>query len=419
MSEQFRYISVASGVNSEHAVAALSAQLSPALAAAGGLLGDESCLGEQSVVCFLVLTGGTERQLLALHEARRLVAPGEPIILIVHPSHNSLSAAFETLARVKQDGGRGRILYLRGGSDPAGTVALGETAHDLQVRRFLHDARIGVVGGPSDWLVASSPSAETVRSTWGPTLVPIDMDEVLAAYRQQSVQAGVALASSVTAGANEIVEPNGDAVKRASELFPTLQTVVEHERLTAITVRCFDLITALNTSGCLALAELNDQGVIAGCEGDLVSTVGMLWLHRLLELSPWMANPVQVDPLTGTLRLAHCTVPRSLVSAYRLRSHFESGQGVGIQGDLPYGDVTLVRIGGSKMNKLWAVEGEAIPAPLREDLCRTQMSVRVGSETVSELLRTPLGNHVLTVPGRHRDRITTWWQTIIQIELPV
>ena len=76
-----------------------------------------------------------------------------------------------------------------------------------------------------------------------------------------------------------------------------------------------------------------------------------MWAHELLELTPWMANPAQLDPARNMLWLAHCTVPRSLVESYRLRSHFESGLGVGIQGALPAGPVTLLRIGGKKMDR--------------------------------------------------------------------
>jgi hypothetical protein len=32
--------------------------------------------------------------------------------------------------------------------------------------------------------------------------------------------------------------------------------------------------------------------------------------------------------------LAHCTVPRTMVRAYDVRTHFESGLGVAVAGDL-------------------------------------------------------------------------------------
>ena len=45
-----------------------------------------------------------------------------------------------------------------------------------------------------------------------------------------------------------------------------------------------------------------------------MSTVGMLWARMLLGVTPWMANPAQLETGADTLWLTHCTVPRSLVA---------------------------------------------------------------------------------------------------------
>jgi L-fucose isomerase-like protein len=154
---------------------------------------------------------------------------------------------------------------------------------------------------------------------------------------------------------------------------------------------------------------LIDDGVIAGCEGDLMSTVAMLWTRELLEARPWMANPAQIDLRKDTLCLAHCTVPISLVESYRLRSHFESGLGVAIQGSFKPGPVTLMRIGGSEMRQVWLAEGEILRSGDADNLCRTQAHIRLGAGgTVSDLIRAPLGNHLVTVAGHHLDRLRGW-----------
>ncbi len=224
-----------------------------------------------------------------------------------------------------------------GPDDEAGLAEITDTVHDIDVRRALQEARIGLVGTPSDWLVASSPEASTIRAVWGPSIVPIEMEEVV-----QSLGAvdGADLASHVdalTAGAIEVREPSTSDIRDVGRVYLALKYIVTKYQLDALTVRCFDLVLNQQTTGCFALAQLTDEGIIAGCEGDLVSTIGLLWARKLLGTTPWMANPAQLDPESNTLWLAHCTVPRTLVENYRLRSHFESGLGVGIQGTLPRG----------------------------------------------------------------------------------
>jgi L-fucose isomerase-like protein len=221
------------------------------------------------------------------------------------------------------------------------------------------------------------------------------------------------LSADLSGAAEDSVEPSADDLTAVSRVNAGLRAVVEAERLNAVTVRCFDLVLADQTSGCYALADVTDAGVIAGCEGDVVSTLGMLWANMLLGEMPWMANPASIDEASNSLWLAHCTVPRSLVKSYRLRSHFESGLGVGIQGMLPTGAVTLLRIGGAMLDQLWLAEGAIVATGDAENLCRTQVQVELARGDVRDLLEAPLGNHIVLIYGHHADRLASWWESML------
>jgi L-fucose isomerase-like protein len=356
-----------------------------------------------------VATGGTER--LILERAR--FGPAEPALLVAHPGQNSLPAALEVLARLQQEGLRGRVHYLEGPADEEGLQALAGAVRDRAVRRGLREARIGLVGRPSDWLVASSPSPQVVREVWGPTVVPLPLDGLCEPVDADLTALGERIARGFRTGAAELVEPSEADLSAAGRVHAALRRMVDAGRIDAVSVRCFDLVARRRTTGCLALARLNEEGVIAGCEGDLVSTVTMLWAHRLLGALPWMANPSRVDRARGVLVLAHCTVPPSLTTGCRLRSHFESGLGVGIQGTLPEGPVTLVRIGGERLRELRAVDGLLVGNPDHPDLCRTQVEVEVGRAALDGLLARPLGNHVVLVAGHHAATLRGWHEAMI------
>jgi L-fucose isomerase-like protein len=377
-------------------------------------------MAEPGPVLILVGTGGTERTILGLVERRSQAFPGEPVVLLAHGKHNALPAAMEALARVHQAKGRGKILFLRGPDDRPGLDAVARAAEDLEVRTFLHRARIGLLGGPSDWLVASSPTPRAVLDRWGPQVVPIEMDEVISRFDHPTTRGRAgALVPAVVRRSVGSIEPDPGDVRTAAAIHPALLGIVREHRLDALTVRCFDLLAALGTSACIALAQLNDDGTIAGCEGDLPSAVAMLWTRRLLGATPWMANPAEIDPELGTLRLAHCTVPWSLVGGYRLRTHFESGIGVGIEGVMPPGPLTLVRVGGSDLERLWVCEGEALLTSPVPDACRTQLEVALPSERLEELLTDPLGNHLVAVAGAHAGRLLDWWTAMVSTPVSV
>ena len=413
METRFGFAVVApSFLTSEEQIAGITDPYVSALSACGGeCWAAEELTGSQQLF-LLVATGGTEQVVLELAAQRWLAEPGEPVFLVAHPGNNSLPASLEVLARLHQEGARGRIFYLGGPDDSAGLAQVAQAADDMAVHKALREMRIGLVGDPSEWLVASMPSADVVKAAWGPTIVPISMDELsegIAAVPEGAVRDAV---ESLVSEASGVVEPSEADIVEVARVHQALRQVVDAYQLDALTVRCFDLVLNLKTTGCFGLAELTDEGVIAGCEGDLVSTIGLLWAYRLLGETPWMANPAQLDEAANTMWLAHCTVPRSMVEGYRVRSHFESGLGVGIQGDLPRTPVTLFRIGGTGMDELWVAEGEIEQVGDAENLCRTQAEVRLTRGNVTDLLRAPLGNHLVLVPGSHADRLLSWWTLV-------
>lgn len=387
-----------------HDALSLERALAPSLrvlVSLGGRRANRETLSADRPLVVLVGTGGTEAEILRLHEAREASVPGDPLLLVTHPAHNSLPAALEALARLRQDGARGRIVHLPGADDPDATARLSAAIDDVWAFRRLHASRIGLVGAPSDWLVASVPATDAVRRTWGPHVEAVELQGVLDAVRAdaESSESATSLEASFDGNAIARREPDAVAMRQASGAFTALRDLATTGRLAAVAVRCFDLVIHHGASGCLALAELNDRGTVAACEGDLASAVAMLWIRERLGTASWMANPVHADPAAGLLRLAHCTVPRSLVTGFELRSHFESGKGVALAGQLRPGPVTLVRLGGRALELAYVVEGQAAPAIPREDLCRTQVDVTLAPEHIEELLARPLGNHLVLVPG--------------------
>jgi L-fucose isomerase-like protein len=234
--------------------------------------------------------------------------------------------------------------------------------------------------------------------------------EGVARLRDQPVDDMVHALVSTAAG---VGEPTSADLADAARVYAALRAIVDSEDLHALSIRCFDLVMEQKTTACYALSRLNDEGIVAGCEGDLVSAVGMLWAQQLVGTIPWMANPSRLQAADNALWLAHCTVPCSMVRSYRLRSHFESGVGVGIAGQFALGPVTVFRLGGSNLERLWVAEGELDATGSDEHLCRTQVRVRLDRGHVRDLLMSPLGNHLLVMPSRHAERLRGWWERVI------
>lgn len=402
MTSEIIVVPVQSGFLDAPALDALLQPFLPALAGVGGSLVNASAAGDRTPLMLLVATGGTERTVLELVARRRRVVGPEPVCLVAHPGSNSLAASLEVLARLQQDGSQGRICLLRCANDPTGAAALAAAARDLRLWHALRAARIGLVGEPSDWLVASAPDGEVVHAQWGPEVRRIPLEGVLRRMADAADDEAAELAARWLARAVPgATAPSAGEVVAAGRIWATLRAIVIEEGLDAVAVRCFDLLQASGASGCLALAELADEGTVAGCEGDLCATLGLLLVRLRLDRVAWMANPIDLDAAANTLRLAHCTVPPSLTGSLALRTHFESGRSVAVAGEMVPGPVTLLRIGGVRLDQVWLAEGVATPAPPAECSCRTRLDVVLHDGAVGDLLRRPLGNHLVVVSGAH------------------
>jgi len=414
MNLRFGFVGVAAAPLGGRSKAGAAADYAGALRAIGGEPWELSNVADPAPLAVLVETGGTERVIVDLWRRRLETAAKAPVILVAHSGSNSLPASLEALARLRQDGQKGRILYLASPHDEAGLAGVRSAVRDVDAWRQLRQARIGVVGSPSGWLVASSPDPEIVRKTWGPHVVPVSLYQLTEAIRTAAGDAADSQSESIASGATEVMEPEPGDVTTAEFVSAAVQHIAAQHGLKGVALRCFDLVEQLGTTGCVALSRLADGGIAAGCEGDVMSTVAMLWVRLLLDKTSWMANPSAVDPAGNSLVLAHCTIPRSMVDGYTLRSHFESGIGVAIQGTLSGGPVTLMRIGGRSMTELWLAEAEIVRAGDADNMCRTQVEVCLtDGGTVEDLLDRPLGNHVVLVRGRHAARLRAWWEMMI------
>jgi len=415
MTEQFSFIPVKSQfIETEEALNSIVGNYFSAFEQIGGERCNEEYLNSSQPLFYIMVTGGTEQLLLDLKTKRDQTNPDEPVFLIAHPTHNSLPASLETLARLQQDNIPGQIFYLNGPEDEAGLNKIKSVLENISVIEELNKTKIGLVGEPSDWLVASSPEPSIVKDTWGAEVVSIDIKEITQALDNISQEKISAVLNSLTSEAKNIIEPSKLDLENNVKVYLALKALIDKYGLNAITIRCFDLVLDKKTTGCFGLAQLNDEGYIAGCEGDLVSTIAMLWAFKLLNQIPWMANPAQIDEARNTLWLAHCTVPRSIVKNYDLRSHFESGLGVGIQGEFSRGPITLLRLGGKKIEKIWIAEGEISQTGNSVHLCRTQVEIKLTSGSVRDLLNAPLGNHLILVNGHQSARLKDSWDMIIK-----
>lgn len=346
--------------------------------------------GSSPLSLIYVRTGGTEgifKKLLP----ELLAKTDAPFYLLTSGKSNSLAASMEILSYLRQNHLKGEIIH---GSADYIRHRVTLLAKVAEAKRQLKGCRLGVIGQPSDWLISSRADADTVKQQLGIELVDIPMHELL------DVIAVTPETSPLEVSDVTIVK---DALPGANRIYQALKEVMEKYKLQGFTLRCFDLLSAIKNTGCLALAKLNAEGFVAGCEGDVPAMLSMMIVRSLIGVSGFQANPSTINPETGDMLFAHCTIPLNMVERYEFDTHFESGIGVGIRGYMKPGPVTVFKVSGD-LSRCFIAEGELVRNQANPDLCRTQQIIQLLDKSqTSYFLTEPIGNHHIILPGHHRE----------------
>lgn len=378
-----------SELHDEKAVGAVTQEFLNSLQITYTLKGnDYADYGSQDLSLIYVRTGGTEgifRRLLSQLRAQSQ----SPFYLLTSGKSNSLAASMEILSFLQQNGMRGEIIH---GSADFISTRIQILAKVGEARRKLRGSRLGIIGQPSDWLISSRVEPTIVKKHLGIELVEIPMDELL-----QTIEKTPETVSRENTTNETILK----ALPMANRIYGALRTIVDQNNLQGFTLRCFDLLTAVHNTGCMALARLNAEGVVAGCEGDVPAMLSMMIVQSLLGVSGFQANPASINPETGEILFAHCTIPFNMVERYELDSHFESGIGVGIRGYMKEGPVTIFKVSGD-LSRSFIAEGELVRNQAKADLCRTQQVIQLADKQLTNYFLThPIGNHHIILPGHY------------------
>ena len=119
-----------------------------------------------------VASGGSEGYFLEIFEHLK----AKRCYILTSGESNSLAASMEILSYLRKHGGSGEILH-GDINEIAGQIRALRNAH--RAMASLRGKRLGCIGAPSDWLIASDYSAGRVQEKLGLGFVSIPMDELL------------------------------------------------------------------------------------------------------------------------------------------------------------------------------------------------------------------------------------------------
>lgn len=343
----------------------------------------------------MFLTGGSEK--VAISSVQEFTF----YLILANRENNSWAAATEVKAWMNQHNISSVLVDCE---DPKANEIISEFHIVKNAIHRLHGQRLGMVGTPSDWLVASVINPFILQSRLGIEQVDIPWSDILLEEVNQVAPDFTSLFQSETSG-NELFE--------SGKIYEGLASLIPFYRLNALSVECFSLVNSSGHTACLALSKLNLDGIPSGCEGDTCSAVGLMIVSEVCGVIPWMANTVHVKE--NSAFFAHCTAPTNLLSKFKLDTHYETEKGLAINGDIAGDEVTIFRIDNT-LNRIFVSKGNITNRTKVKTACRTQVEVRITESASCYFLEKPFGNHHLIIPGDWLERLR-WAALLLRMEI--
>ena len=268
--------------------------------------------------------------------------------------------------------------------------------------------RIVAVGGASGWGQGGQKAPEISRTLWKMDIVDLPYTEL--AQQIKKARQNDALVARCKDAAGKYLKQRGislhtsaEFVQKAFVLTEVFKDAMEAAQTDAMTINsCMGTIMPMSeTTACLPLSLLNDEGYLAFCESDFVVIPSGVLLHYISGKPVFLNDPTY--PHHGLVTLAHCTAPRKMDGKHyertKVMTHFESDYGAAPKVEMHLGQ-TVTNIAPDFASKRWVgFDGKIVANPSMA-ICRSQIDVEVrgGSE---RLLETMQGFHWMTCYGNY------------------
>lgn len=353
---------------------------------------------ESGTPIFFIETGGTEEIFKKVFSEYK-----EPYFLLATNANNSLPASLEIATFLRKNNKKFKLFH--GTPEEIRNLLKCDEISEIPVNsggflnfNELKGSRFGVIGKPSDWLIASDVNYEEVDKKLGITLVDISTEEFLEKIHTSKAKIDPVIFEHLV---NEKV--NQKTLEGALQIYSAIRDIITEHDLDGITVRCFDLLTSVKNTSCLALAMLNKDGYIATCEGDIPTMLSMAIVRKCFHKSSFQVNPSYLNLKERYGYFAHCTLPLDMCLDYSFDTHFESGIGLGVKGRLNLGKVTIFKMN-ANLSDYEVFEGQIVENLNKNNLCRTQVKVSF-NEDISSMFTSPNGNHLVIFYGAHKEEL--------------
>jgi hypothetical protein len=266
--------------------------------------------------------------------------------------------------------------------------------------------KIVCIGGPDAWAQPPGVVPDLVKKMWKLDYVNVPYDQLAELIKRiradaKQVERSRARAEAYLALPGTAMQTQSSFLENAFLLDVVFRNLMKEAGTRYITVnQCMGTIMPMSeTSACMTLSTLNDDGYYAFCESDFVVIPSGMLMGNITGKPVFLNDPTY--PHDGLITLAHCTAPRKLngtdMEPVEIRTHFESDYGAAPKVEMKVGQVVTNIIPDFESKRWVGFKGEIESNP-DLPICRSQIDVKFACDSKLMAERMP-GFHWMTLYG--------------------
>ena len=281
----------------------------------------------------------------------------------------------------------------------------------LALRKTLGQ-RIVALGGPMGWGDGMKLAPPIARDKWHLDIRTVSYDDLHKRIEQlkndaSAVSEARKQAADYLAGPKVSLHADRKYLDNAMLLCRAFKDMMAEHDAKAFTIgNCMSTVMPISeTTACMPLSLLNDEGYMAFCESDFVVIPSGILMHHLMGTPVFLNDPTW--PHHGVVTLAHCTAPRKMngrdFEPVKIYTHFESDYGAAPKVEMAKGQEVTVVVPDFECRKWVGAKGTIEANPFL-DICRSQIDVAIAGDC-QKLVEDMRGFHWMLAYGDCRREV--------------
>jgi hypothetical protein len=245
--------------------------------------------------------------------------------------------------------------------------------------------RIVAIGGPGGWGIGHKLGPTTARQIWKLDIRPVTYQQLEPMIKklmndQKALQQAQRQTDEYLAQKAISMHTDKKFLVNAFLLTRLFKELMDKADAPAITVQqCMTVIIPMaQTTACMPLSLINDEGLMAFCESDFVVIPSGILLRYISGKPVFLQDPTH--PHDGVATCAHCTAPRRMngkdYEPTKILTHFESDYGAAPKVQFSKGQIITCLAPDFHSKKWIGFRGKIIDHPFY-DICRSQLDLEI------------------------------------------